>query len=87
MGILICEGAVTVGGPPAQGVNRDIPSGTQGSGGCDSLLEVWLEAYFSFFFCLIICCFFTWICLLNEPVKMINFHVNGVLIVIKLSKI
>lgn len=49
MGILICEGAVTVEGPPAQGVNRDIPSGTQGSGGCDSLLEVWLEAYFSFF--------------------------------------
>lgn len=52
MGILICEGAVTVEGPPAQGVNRDIPSGTQGSGGCDSLLEVWLEAYFSFFFVL-----------------------------------
>lgn len=86
MGILFCEGAVTVEGPPAQGVNTDIPSETKGSGGCESLLEVRLEAYFSFFFFVSsFVAFSHGFSLLNEPVKMINFHVNGVLIVIKLS--
>ncbi len=41
----VLEGAITVEGPLAQGVNRGFPSKTKGSGGSDPLLEVWPGAF------------------------------------------